>query len=203
MKKRMIGIFLACLCIIGMLTSISAVEGEITDLALAAAQAEAELAATYPQCPCGGRGRDFISTSSNTHTVRCRVCKLTIVSSESCTPLMDATCSMAAECMCGNVLGSALGHLQSLVALNESEHGYVCTRSGCPNNPQTPGYAGSISSGAHNISYVYTDYTHNTTGDRWHTKAGTCSVCRYEYESNVRCRNQSSSYCPNRMACFG
>ena len=89
MKKRMLGIFLACLCIIGMLTSISAVEGEITDSALAAAQAEAELAATYPQCPCGGRGRDFISTSSNTHTVRCRVCKLTIVYSESCTPLMS------------------------------------------------------------------------------------------------------------------
>lgn len=195
MTKKIMSVILAVLMCISMCTLISA--HDHTDEVVVD---EVEVAALYPSCSnCGGTTRSFSATGSSSHIVRCRSCG-TLITTESCSALSSATCTCAANCVCGREMNAPLGHSWTIAALDSSTHGTVCTRSGCSYNPGSYGYTGSLNSQSHSINYSYSDYTHNTTGERWHAKSGTCSVCGYNYYATTRCSNQGKPC--NRVSCF-
>ena len=199
MMKKFFAIFMTLMMCMSMCVIVSAHEDHIHDASMEEA---IELAAvSYPACSsCGGTTRTFSASGSSSHIVRCRNCNA-YITSESCEAYSEATCTGSANCICGREMEAPLGHAYATAALDSSCHGRICTRYGCSYNPNSYNYTGSFTSEAHAITYSYADYTHNSTGERWHSKSGTCSVCGYNYYTTTRCANQGK-VC-NRLSCFG
>ena len=162
------------------------------------------VAVSYPSCTCGGTGRTFHAIGSSSHVVKCKACGKTLVASAPCYRLSDATCTTDAYCICGRIMQFALGHAEQYnYPYNDGYHATICTRTNCPCNPHTTfGFTGPINMTKHSYTpFTYTNYTHKTTGERWHKEEATCTVCSYNHFSTARCKNQST-VCQDPAKCF-
>ncbi len=162
------------------------------------------VAASYPSCTCGGRGRTFHAVGSDSHAVKCRECGKTLVASEKCSPLSNATCTKDGLCICNRIVQTALGHAKQYnYPYNDGYHATICTRTNCEFNPKTTyGFTGPLNMTKHSYTpFTYTNYTHRTTGERWHKEEGTCTVCSFDHYDTARCKNQNK-VCQDPAKCF-
>ncbi len=205
--KKFITLFMSLLLCMTMCLVVSAEEvHDHTHAEALSFDALVELAAvSYPTCPnCGGTTRNFYSTGSSSHNVRCRSCNYLLIT-EACWALTEATCESPSICICNREIDQPTGHSTYITPLSDSMHGQVCSNYGCQYNPYSFYFAGPFYSQLHAINlydYEYDYYYHSKTGERWHTKEGYCYVCQYSYYDTTICLYPNDLICGGAR-CFG
>lgn len=203
--KKFITLFMSLLLCMTMCLVVSAEETHIhAQTEPLTFDALVELAAvSYPTCSnCGGTTRNFNSTGSSSHNVRCRNCDY-LLTTESCWALSEATCESPSLCICNRELEQPTGHCYYIGSISMTLHGQLCSNSGCRHNPYSYNYSGPFYSQAHNINYAYGDYLFNNVGPRYHTKSGTCGTCLYDYYDTTPCLIPNAPSCHQANVCFG